>query len=230
MEEGVVLLGPAEPREVEHDPRSVLGIRRIPAPPSPPSVGAVEDEMGHLLRMPGGILNCDRTAPAGPHHGKSPEGSGLNHALEIAHPGLEGNILGAPIREPAASGIVAQHLVLSCEGIEPRPPGKALPLMLEMGQPSRRHHQRRTFAAYRIGELHAIRGRAESDALVHGNRRPLGPSILPQRDGGARHYWRAVRPKARSGFDTNAKCPPGPEMSVVGGRPEAPRTSRNRRV
>src|SRR6266481_8346865 len=88
MEEGVVLLRPAEPREIEHDP-PFLVIRRIPAQPPPPRVGAVKDEVGHLLRMPGCILNCDRTAPAGPHHGKSPEGSCLNHALEIAHPGFE---------------------------------------------------------------------------------------------------------------------------------------------
>src|SRR5882757_4293832 len=147
LEKGMVLLCPTESREIEHDPRSVLVIRRIPAPLGPPRVGAVKDEMRHPLRMPGCILNCDRTAPAGPHHGKSPEVSGINHALEIAHPGLEGNILGAPIREPAASGIVAQHLVLTCEGVEPRPPGKALPLMLKMGEPSRRHHQRRAIAA-----------------------------------------------------------------------------------
>jgi hypothetical protein len=43
--------------------------------------------------------------------------------------------------------------------------------MLEMGEPSRRHHQRRAIAAYGIGELHAIRGHAESDALVHDSKR-----------------------------------------------------------
>src|ERR1700740_610052 len=89
LQKGMVFLCPAEPREIDHDPRSILGIRRIPAPLGPPGIGAIKDEMGYPLGMPGCILDCHRTAPAGPHHRKSPKVSCLNHTLEIPHPGLE---------------------------------------------------------------------------------------------------------------------------------------------
>src|SRR6185436_4037550 len=86
--------------------------------------------------------------------------------FEIAYPGLERDAADVAVGEAAAARIVAQHLVLARERIEPRAPGEALPLMLKMRNPGRRHHERRAVAADGIGEARLVRGRAEPDVLV----------------------------------------------------------------
>ena len=170
---GMALLSPAKPREVSQDACLVYLCREIRSQPPASRVGAIEDEMGHALRMPGCVLDRDGAAPAGPHHGKPPEVRRLNHTVEIAHPGLERKIAGVPVRKPAAAGVMAQYFMLAGEDIEPWSPCKAAPLMLEMGEPSRRHHQRGAFAADCISELRVIPRRAKSDVLMH-KLAPLG--------------------------------------------------------
>src|SRR5262245_58613059 len=167
LQEGMVLLAPAEPREIQHHPGLLDVFRPIRAAQLAASIGAIEDEVAHTLGMPDRVLDRDGTTSTGAHQSKAPERCSLDYALEIAHRGLERKIIDAPVRKPAASGVVPQRPVLVRENVEPRPPGKAAPLMLKMGEPSRRHHQRRAFPAHRVGEAHTINRRTEPNALLH---------------------------------------------------------------
>jgi len=119
----VVLLSPAELREIEQHP-GLLDLVGLILPPHPAErVGAVEDEAAHPFGMAGRIFDGDRSALAGRHQRKLPEARGVDHAFEIAHPGLERQVAGVAVRKSAAAGVVAQDLVLAGEGVEPRPPG-----------------------------------------------------------------------------------------------------------
>src|SRR6266478_3215631 len=98
--------------------------------------------MAHSLRVAHRILDGDGAAPACSHQGEPPKTGRLNHAFEITYPGLKRDIPEVPVRQPAAPGIMAQHLVLAGEDVEPWAPRKAAPLMLKMSEPGRRHDQR----------------------------------------------------------------------------------------
>ena len=115
----MVLRSPAYEGEIAHDPRSLRTFGRIPPPLGPSRVGAVENEMGHPVRMPCRILDGDRAAPARSHHGKMLEGGGIHHAFKITHPVLAGKIANISIGEAAAARIVAQYLMLAGERVEP---------------------------------------------------------------------------------------------------------------
>src|SRR3954453_14635407 len=186
LEEGVILISPAKPREIEQNLSFLDLTRRIRPPQAAKRVSAVENQMAHALRMPSCVFDCDRAPLAGGNQRKARKIGGLDHTFEITHPSLERKIAGVAVRKSAAAGVVAQHLVLACEDVQPRPPGKAAPLMFKMRQPTRRHHQRWPFAAHRIGELYAVGSRAESDLLVHGGKgrsHPVG--VYSRRSRGA---------------------------------------------
>lgn len=85
----MILLSPADPREIAPYPRLIHLTWRTCPPQSALGIGTVEDETAHPLGMPDRIFDCDGTAPAGSHQGKLPEAGRLNHTFEIAHPGLE---------------------------------------------------------------------------------------------------------------------------------------------
>ncbi|HEX5628109.1 MAG TPA: alpha/beta hydrolase, partial [Usitatibacteraceae bacterium] len=72
------------------------------------------------------------------------EAGGIHHRFQVAHPGFEGDVRHVAIGEPAAALVHAQQPVIARERLDPRLPDRALPLVLEMGQPVRRPDERRT--------------------------------------------------------------------------------------
>ena len=67
------------------------------------------------------------------------------------------------------------------ECIEPRPPSETTPLVLEIREPRRRHDQRRSAAARRIGEPYAVSSLTETDVLLHSaNSGPRVPVMVAQ--------------------------------------------------
>lgn len=89
LQESVVLLSPPELREVEQHPPFLNLVRLIRPPQSSARVGAVEDETIDPLRVPGCVLDCDRTALARGQQIKPSVGGSLDDAFEILNPGLE---------------------------------------------------------------------------------------------------------------------------------------------
>jgi hypothetical protein len=167
LHKGVVLLAPAKPCQVAQNASSLrLGWRICPTHPAS-RIGAVEDKMAHPLGMAHRIFDGDGAAGTS-HDGEPPKAGRIDHAFEITYPGLKREITDVPVRQPAAAGVMAQHLVLLSEDVEPRPPCKAAPLMLKMSEPGRGQDQWRSISAHRVGKPHTICRRAETDALVHG--------------------------------------------------------------
>ena len=103
------------------------------------------------------------------------------------------------VRQSAAADVVAQDLVFAGKNIKPGTPGKTSPLVLKVGDPGRRHHQRGTCATDRIRQAHAIRCRTETYTLIH-HPRPVDPTEAYHLGGwGALHQHAPFRPRDREG-------------------------------
>src|SRR5215813_3782081 len=147
----MVLLCPTKSREIEQHPSFLDLVRPIRAPPLTAGIGGIEDEVAHPLGMLGRVLDRGRAASAGTDQGEAPERGRVDYALEIAHARLERKIADVAVRQSAAADVMAQDLVFTGKNIKPRTPGKTTPLVFEVGDPGRRHHQRRTYATDGIG-------------------------------------------------------------------------------
>ena len=88
LQEGVVLLSPAEPREVKQDSRLFYLAWSIPAQSSE-SIGTVEDQAVNPFGVTRGVFDCDRTAPACRQYVKALEAGGFNDTFEITKPVVE---------------------------------------------------------------------------------------------------------------------------------------------
>jgi hypothetical protein len=98
------------------------------------------------------------------------EAGRVDDTFEVVNPGFERDVFELlSIGKPAATRVVAYDRIFARESFQPRPPRQTLPLVLEMGKPTRGHHQRRSFAADRIREFRPVRRGAEPDLLVHGS-------------------------------------------------------------
>ena len=125
------------------------------------------------------------------------------------------------IRKPAAAGVMAQHLVLAGEDVEPWPPGKAAPLMLKMSEPGRGHDQRRSISACRVGKPHTICCRAEMDVLVHGGGTRLNLIGLYHPSGRGAPSQLAGRSASRDKNYSRRRPVIGPEMDIGSQQPGA---------
>jgi hypothetical protein len=76
-------------------------------------VAAIEHEPGHALRMTLGVGDGDGAALREPEQRKAIEAGGVHHGLEVAHPGLERQILRVAVGEAGAALVVAQERVVS---------------------------------------------------------------------------------------------------------------------
>ena len=156
LEERVVLLSPAEPGEVEQHARLLELLRLVVPSQSPARIGPVEQQAIDALGMPRRVFDRDRSAPACRHKRKPAEAGGIDNLFEILDPGFERQVLDVTVGKSAAARIVAEQRMIAGQRFEPRPPGKAAPLVLEMGEPGRRHHQRQPLAGDGVGELHTV--------------------------------------------------------------------------
>ena len=135
----------------------------LPAQPPAARVAAVEDEIGDPLRVPRGVRHRDRRALRDAEQRKALQAGGVDDRLQIADPGLDRQLADLRVREAAAALVVAQDRVALAKPIEPMAPDRAFPVQLEMGQPGRDPHQRRTAAVHRVGETGAVRRGAKTD-------------------------------------------------------------------
>jgi hypothetical protein len=81
------------------------------------------------------VLDRERAALARAEEGKGIEAGGVEHGLEIPHPDLEGDLAHIAVRQAGAARIIANERIAAGEMLEPRLPGEAAPLVLEVRQP-----------------------------------------------------------------------------------------------
>ena len=166
LAKGVVLMAPAEAHHVEQQTR-LLGLDRMIVAQAPQTISSVQDEAIDALGMARGIFDPDRAAPAGRQNVELPEAGRVGDSLDIFDPAFKGQVRRRAVGQAASARVVAQQCVFLRQRLQPGPPRKAVPLVLEMRKPGSRHDQRRAFAAHRIGKLHVIGRRTEADVLVH---------------------------------------------------------------
>ena len=94
---------------------------------------------------------------------------------KILEPVLERTIERARSERPQPRESLAQKFVIALECFEPGPPA---PLMLQMREPRRRHDERRTITAHRIGKAHAALRRL-SVAFGHSGRGSTCGRLVP---------------------------------------------------
>jgi hypothetical protein len=101
----VILIAPAESRELEQGFRLLHLLREIETLRPAARESTVADQMAYTLGMAGCILDGDRTALADPQQRKPLEASGVDRAFEIAHPALERDVGHPPVRRGLRAGL-----------------------------------------------------------------------------------------------------------------------------
>ena len=107
----------------------------------------------------------------------------VDDGLEVPTMRLEREVVDVVIGEAVAPLVVAHECATLREADEPMPPHRALPVVVEVGDPVRGTHERRARTDRREREASAIVRRAELDVLSHlfGHLepRPLPPRRAP---------------------------------------------------
>ena len=105
-----------------------------------------------------------------PSSGNRSRAEVVDHCFEVAHEGVDGEVVDVVLGQPAAPLVVADELAVAGQPDEPVAPHRALPVVVEVGDPVGGSHQRRARADRGVGDPRAVGRRAEVDVL----RRPGG--------------------------------------------------------
>src|SRR5262245_59036535 len=88
-----------------------------------------------------------------------------DHGLQILDPAIEGKVADVQVSHPAPALIVAHEAEVFAEEANPVPPDRALPFVLEVGQPVRGLYQHGPRTRLGPGELDTIRRAHIPDSL-----------------------------------------------------------------
>ncbi len=90
---------------------------------------------------------------------------GIDHVGEIGHPGVERDSHLVPVGQTATPLVVADQPIPVRQRRQPVSPHGAVPLQIQMGQPVRGLHERRSASRFGERDPGAVGGRAEPDPL-----------------------------------------------------------------
>ena len=171
-----ILLAPA--RRISVRRRALFLLSRPARPPAPPQrIAAVEDQGDTRsgcrtgTRSHGAALEIPRSAK------RSTPAAATTVSRSPTKASKE--IVGGPVRQAVAAGVVADELCSSKLPSEVTP-DRAIEVVFEMRHPVARLHERRPLADHRVGELGAV-GRA-AEAISCPGRRRRGPSRVGRPD------------------------------------------------
>ena len=177
-ERGVVP-APAEAHQLHlHASLFVLLNRRGPDPASLHE-GAEEDQAPDSVGMSRRVGDGDRSTLGDAQEDESVEVRGVDHGLQIGHPGFEGEVLDVPVGESATPFVVTDQPVAAGQLPPPVPPDRALPVVVEMVEPVGRLDQRRSGTDRGIGEAYTTLANAQSDPLLR-VLLALSPAVPPR--------------------------------------------------
>ena len=135
--EGRVLPTPAEAHDLELErgfPTLFVGDGPAQAPLG---VGAEQDQMADPLRMTGRVGDRHRAALGHTEQREPLQAEVVDDGFEVLHEGVEREVVDVVRRQPAAPLVVADELAPPGEADEPVAPDRALPVVVEMGDPVR---------------------------------------------------------------------------------------------
>jgi hypothetical protein len=170
LAEGAVVGTPAELDQLAQQHRFVDLPLSAAAHQPPAREPSVQDEVAHALRVADGVCDGRGRTLGEAEQRKALELHGVDHRLEVAHPGLEGNLGGIAVGEAAATRVEAHQRVAARQALDPVAPDGAAPVVLEVREPVGRLHERRAAAGRGVGKPHAVGAGAEAQvlAITHG--------------------------------------------------------------
>src|SRR5690606_10089063 len=91
----------------------------------------------------------------------------LDNVLQVLYGAIERILRVFALGHAATAVVVANEAVVLCEELDPVAPHRAIQLILEMGQPIRRFHERRSVAHRRPRERRAVERLRQAYRLAH---------------------------------------------------------------
>src|SRR5437870_714735 len=139
--------------------------------------------MAHAFRVANSVGNSDGPALRDAHQHKFVYTRGVDHGLQIMHPGLERNVPDLPVGDAIAAFIVADDRVMFAQFAEPVPPHRAVPLKIQVVQPIRGLYERVPRPRRRIRDAYTVARDAESNFLARPRSRHATGSLWSWRRG-----------------------------------------------
>jgi hypothetical protein len=121
--------------------------------------------MADALRVARRVRNRHRAALRHPEEDDALESGGVDDRLEVGDPRVERQVIYLPVRKAAPALVVPDERVHLPQAGEPVPPDRAVPVELQVSEPCRGPHQRRTAAMDGVRDSSAVGRGAESDLL-----------------------------------------------------------------
>jgi hypothetical protein len=124
--------------------------------------------------MPNGISDRDRATLRRAEQGELVELGGVDHGLEISYQHVERGVGRVVIRQAAPARVVPIETQALADRVEPGAPHRRLPVDIDVREPVRRAHQRRTVAVRCKRQPRPVRRPREAQILVAAPARPAG--------------------------------------------------------
>src|SRR5947209_922037 len=166
----------AEPKELF----LLFGFATMQEAPREP---AVNNQVGYAVRVAHRVRDGNRGSLREPEQRKALEAELVDDAFEVLDPALEGDVLDIALRHALSARVESDQRVSlrKCENEVTK--YWALDVVLEMGQPVRRSHDRRPLSRDGIGEPNAVTSRTVLNVLIQcdshgapgGSRTPIVP-------------------------------------------------------
>ena len=137
------------------------------APHAPARVSPVEDEPGEPFGMPRRVHERHRGSLRDAEQREALETRRRDDGLEIRDPRLDGEIAELAVGQAASALVVPDDRVAVPQLGQPVAPDRALPVEVEVRQPRRRPHERRSAAVDGVRQPNTIPGGAEAHLLLH---------------------------------------------------------------
>ena len=116
--------------------------------------------------MPGGVAECDRRALRNAEQRKGFDAQRVDDRLEILDPGLEGNAFDVTVGQAVTARVVTHVEIGAAQLGDPVPADEVEWIHLDVREPGRGAHQRRSLADGGDRETHAVGAGAEADFLL----------------------------------------------------------------
>ena len=145
-----IILRPARPDHAQV--RLLLGERLAFAYDRHAAGGSVEDQPGDRVGVSDRVAHGDRRAARHTEHGEPLQTDGPDDRLQICDSRSEREVGDVPVGHPETSLVVADDRREATQVIEEMAPDRALPVVLQMAEPTGRDDERWPRAMHRVCE------------------------------------------------------------------------------
>lgn len=159
-------------------------------------VRGAECEPGHTVRVLHRVHDRDRPALRHTQQGEALQARGIDASLQVPYPRLQRQVIHVPVRQPIAALVTSDDSRDLTKVLHEVTPHRALPVVLQMAQPTGVHHQRWSAAVDARAILTPSGARQERSSCASPPRR----ADLPRR---AMSQGYAQRPPTRRTFMGN---------------------------